>query len=643
VKFKVVVLLIVIVLLLTSVIHGDNSDELKLILDGKPLQADQGRAIRLNKRVYISLPFFSSLYAVTRWDAETGNATIRLGTLLIKMTQGKSTATWDGKTKKLSYAPTEQDGGVWIPLEVACGLGLKSDLRGDVLELSWEQNSLLFVKSSSYQGRPAITFQTTKPVQYKNYLLTEPNRLVLDLEGVKRFPYLEEDMTPTPIVQRVRINQFREDTFRMVFDLNQLAGYQILVPEENPNQVLVVFNALIKDIRFESAVGDPRVIIDATAPLAYTMSVMVEPHRLVVDIDDATLATPKEPIKGDGAWVNSVRMSQFNSHTVRVVLDVATPQTCYITKSRLDPKRIEVRTQQEIRRVKWQPDEQGGALLIDSSAELDEEFIHHKDPERLLVNLRFAQLVTDTQEIPVEDSVVKAVRVSQQNTDVQVELSLESYQGYEAIFSKDRCSLAIRMKNSPVARRVIVLDPGHGGVDAGAIGSQGVREKGVNLEVALRLKDLLEEAGAQVVLTRIDDRYVSLYERAAIANQVGAAMFISIHSNFHPNSNVRGVEIFHYPDRVTSNRLGRILLDEMTKATGFSSLAVKTSPNMVVIRETQMTSVLVEMGFLSNYQEEAIIATSEFREKMAKGIFNGILRYWKPENPSKGPRLEKKE
>ena len=642
-KFKVFALLMAIVLLITTGIHSDNSTELKLILDGKPLQADQGRAIRLNKRVYLSLPFFSSLHAVTRWDGETGNATIRLGTLVIKMTQGKSASKWDEKTKTLSYAPIELDGGIWIPLEVARGLGLKADLRGDKLELSWEQNSLLFVKSSSYRGRPAITFQTTQPVQYRSYLLTEPDRLVLDLEGVRRFPYLEEDMTPTPIVQRVRINQFSEDIFRMVFDLTQLVGYQILVPAENPNQVLVVFDALITGIRFESANSDPRVVIDATAPLSYSMNVMVDPHRLVVDIDDATLAIPKDPIKGDGTWLNTVRMSQFNSHTVRVVLDVASPQTCYITKSRLDPKKIEVRTQQEIRRVKWQSDEEGGALLIDSSAELDEEFIHHKDTERLLVNLRFAQLAMDDLKIPVENSVVKAVHVSQQNTDVQVELELESYQGYEAIFSKDRRSLAIRMKSSPIAGRIIVLDPGHGGIDAGAIGSQGVREKEVNLEVALRLKDLLEEAGAQVVLTRIDDRYVSLYERAAIANQVGAAMFISIHANFHPNSNVRGVEIFHYPDRVTSNRLGKVLLDEMTKATGFSTLAVKTSPNMVVIRETQMTSVLVEMGFLSNYQEEAIIATSEFREKMAKGIFTGVLRYWSPEKPSKGPRLENNE
>src|SRR5690606_14108532 len=93
---------------------------------------------------------------------------------------------------------------------------------------------------------------------------------------------------------------------------------------------------------------------------------------------------------------------------------------------------------------------------------------------------------------------------------------------------------------SPLAGKVVLLDPDHGGIDAGAIGSKGVREKDVNLDVALRLQKLLEEAGARVVITRDDDFYIGLYERAAVANRVGAALAVSLHVNSHPDSRVHG-------------------------------------------------------------------------------------------------------
>lgn len=628
----------VILLAVSTIAFGESTPSgLQLALEGETLSADQGQAIQVDDRTYLSLSFFSaSLHAVTQWDAEAGNATLRLGTLMVKMTENKPTVVWDSTSKAFSYGPIVINGELWVPLEIAKALGVQSRRNGDKLELNWEQNYFLFVKSSTVQGRSAVIFQTTRPVKTKSYLLSSPARLVVDLEGVRRYPYLEEGWSPSDAVEKIRINQFREDVFRMVFDLRQLSGYRIVMPEKNKNQVIVVFDSLVEGIRVEPNDGDPCVEIDTTAQVQYTTEVMTNPLRLVLDIQDATLAKPIEMIPGDGQWISRVRVSQFKEHVVRIVMDLLKPNTCFVGYDRKNPGRIVIRTQQEIRRVEWIQDAGGGGLRIESTGEIHETLIRSKNPERLTIKLRYAKLTGVPSEIPSVPPSIQAIRTKQAGSnEAEVELTFPSYQGYETTFSPDRRVMTVRMKKSPIQGKMIVLDPGHGGADAGAMGSQGVREKEVNLEVSLRLKEMLEEAGARVVMTRMDDRYYSLYERAAIANQSGAALFISVHTNFHPNPNVTGVEIFHYPDRVESNRLGRLLLEEMTKASGLKALAVKSNKDLVVIRETQMTSVLVELGFLSNYQEESIIATSEFRENMAKGMFQAILRYWQKDTPEK--------
>lgn len=624
-------LFIILILFIASTVMAEVKPVmLGITLEGEALSAEQGQAMQIKDRVYLSLSFFSSaLYAATQWDAETGNATLRLGGLMVRMTEEKTSINWDGKTKKLSYGPLVREGGLWIPLEIVKDMGIKSKRTGQQIELHWEENYLLFIKSSTYQGRPAVIFQTTRPVKTTNYLLTNPDRLVVDLEGVRRFPYLEEGWTPSETVEKIRINQFREDVFRMVFDLPQLTGYRIITPENNKNQLMIVFDALVQSIRFVPNQGDPRVEIDASAPVKYSTEVMMNPMRLVIDIHEATLAKQVEAIPGEGNWVSRVRVSQFKDHVVRVVLDLQRPTTCFVGFDRKVPNRIAARTQQEIRRVEWMQDASGGALHIESTGEINETVVRSKDPERLTFKLHYAKLAGGSLDIPDLALPIQSIRAKQAgSSEVEIEIDLQNSMGYETAFTADRRVMMVRMKKLPLQGRVVVLDPGHGGADAGAMGSQGVREKDVNLDVSLRLKELLEEAGARVVMTRMEDRYYSLYERASIGNRAGASLFISVHTNFHPNPNVNGVEVFHYPDRRDSQRLASLLLEEMTKATGLNALSVKTNKDLVIIRETQMTSVLVEMGFLSNYREESIIATAEFRENMAKGMFQAILRYW---------------
>ncbi|NLV91147.1 MAG: N-acetylmuramoyl-L-alanine amidase [Firmicutes bacterium] len=183
-----------------------------------------------------------------------------------------------------------------------------------------------------------------------------------------------------------------------------------------------------------------------------------------------------------------------------------------------------------------------------------------------------------------------------------------------------------------VAGKTIVIDPGHGGGNPGTVGIGPEPEKDIVLDIAYNVKAMLEQAGARVVMTRTGDydpglaaSTGQLTARARTANATGADVFISIHANWNDNPRVRGVETYHYTN--SGQGLARYLQRDVVAQTGFSDLGVKYG-NFYVLRNTNMPAALVEVGFLSNKQEAALLASPQYKEKVARGIYYGLERYF---------------
>ncbi|HOB34378.1 MAG: N-acetylmuramoyl-L-alanine amidase [Firmicutes bacterium] len=182
-----------------------------------------------------------------------------------------------------------------------------------------------------------------------------------------------------------------------------------------------------------------------------------------------------------------------------------------------------------------------------------------------------------------------------------------------------------------LAGRVIAIDPGHGGSDPGAVGVTGLPEKEVVLDVALRLAQKLRAQGAQVVMTRDSDVFIPLGQRVAIAEAAGAEIYVSVHANAHPSPAIGGTETYYYPYKgsaAASSRLADSLQRELAGALGLRDIGVKTA-DFLVIRQTSMPSALVELGFLSNAGEEALLRTPEFRQKAADALARAVQEYLK--------------
>lgn len=173
---------------------------------------------------------------------------------------------------------------------------------------------------------------------------------------------------------------------------------------------------------------------------------------------------------------------------------------------------------------------------------------------------------------------------------------------------------------------LIVLDPGHGGSDPGA-SYFGEYEKNITLPIAKRVKALLEEEGLQVRMTRSTDTYVGLYDRSDYANDLNATVFVSIHANAAPlNPTASGIETYYYSENEAGGKLAAKIHTAILDSTGAVDRKVRTA-RFVVIKETEMPSVLIETGFMTNEEEFDNLTDAKYQEKLAQGICNGILDY----------------
>lgn len=171
----------------------------------------------------------------------------------------------------------------------------------------------------------------------------------------------------------------------------------------------------------------------------------------------------------------------------------------------------------------------------------------------------------------------------------------------------------------------IVLDPGHGGNDGGTVGVRKTEEKGLTLKTAELLSNHLQAAGAEVLMTRQSDVYVDLRKRVAEAHTSAADAFISIHYDSTMDNSVSGFTSYYMHDY--QKELAAYLNDGLGKKLTLRDRGVQRG-NYLVLRENRQAAVLVELGFLSNYSEERIVSSAQFREQAALGLYQGLINYF---------------
>ena len=385
--------------------------------------------------------------------------------------------------------------------------------------------------------------------------------------------------------------------------------------------------AQVIHVRFWTLHNFTRVVIETSAPFEYHSDRLYNPDRLIFELRGAGLIEPDRQTNIDDKLLKRVHLVQMEPGVTQVTLELAADVSFSATRaSKPDQLIVELRSKSRV--------------------------LPHGRPASLLP----PPVPEDPAPLREDQSV-----------------------GAKATLAGERTlTRALGLK---VGR--IVVDPGHGGRDVGCVGTSGLQEKEVALDIARKLGTLIEKRlGIDLIYTRSDDSSVALEDRARIASKKRADLFISIHANSSPEPAVSGVESYYASfaanraafdlaarentgseksihdlaaligkitdhEKATESRefafaVQRALQKVQPDGNRSTAQAVRTAP-LVVLIGAEMPSILVEVGYLSNTREESLMKTPGHRERLAEALYDGLSQYMETlgqftnTEPSKAP------
>ena len=444
--------------------------------------------------------------------------------------------------------------------------------------------------------------------------------------------------------------------------------------------------SLIEVIRYWNTEDYTRLVINTGREVKYIEGRLDNPTRVFIDIQNVRLSpalASKAIVLNDG-YVNKIRFGQSKETVARVVLDMGSIKTCQVLRLS-DPSRIVVDVQGVARNEQsksqrasnpgWKV-RHGEPLAdeLDLQASLQKSSaakatkggnaaakLAEPTPPGEPIQTKQERSKKPASDTPVKTEEIKTATAGEAPREKESKIVSRS-----SVPKSDGTRSLIRTLGLKVGR--IVIDPGHGGYDTGTIGPSGLQEKDLVLDIALKLKTLVEEKlGSEVLLTRTDDTFVPLEERTAMANHSQADLFLSIHANSSRNRRVSGVEtffldfasssdaeeiaarenssaqktIFELQDLVQkialkekieeSRELAQIVQKSVTSQlqkahSQTRDRGVKQAPFIVLIG-ANMPSILSEVSFVSNPSDEKLLKSSSYRQKLAEALCRGIEAY----------------
>ena len=405
--------------------------------------------------------------------------------------------------------------------------------------------------------------------------MQDPRRLVIDIPDLMLSNF-ELNLDNNPWIKEVRVSQFTYDpiVLRVVLELypdrylhlledTVLTEKIVLRTTERTNLTNLTFEA--NSIRF---ISDNKI-----TPEIFKLK---EPDRLVINILNAVRGQGfLDRIDVDSELLKSIRTSRFNEETIRIVADLKQDIGFSLQEKQLSDGRFMniILFENSFRELLINDSELKTDLVLNFTGEVDYEI--KENPGKLVLEVSGVKAVADYK-VPAPLGAITDIKVKpgEGGEGIRFEFATAEYDSYKVFSSKPATSITLslmkeKLKDSKISN-LIILDPGHGGFDPGAIGPSGLEEKDVNLAITLLAAEILQREGYNVMLTRKDDRFISLKERVEMANRMEALLFVSIHANSANTTYSEGIETFIAPNKVASsqllaNALQRNLLKEFEK------------------------------------------------------------------------------
>lgn len=365
--------------------------------------------------------------------------------------------------------------------------------------------------------------------------------------------------------------------------------------------------------------------------------VLTEPSRIVVDVLSGSFASLPSEIEVGKGNVNKIRFGN-QKDSARIVVDISENlgynvkcEENYviieIKMSSVEEKKTDILSTATYRK-------QGTIDAFESPYEiLNTELLTSENKLKITVNTNGETGENSSKAV----NTLYAEAIAFEQTEKEEGKFIISLKNSKVRFNVSGEKIVYIKSEIAPLKKSVMLDAGHGGSDPGAVytdenGNVMLKEKDLNLAVTLKVKDILEKNGVEVNLIRSEDIYVDFLKVGSIANSVGSTLFVSIHTNSFTNTEVNGIEVYGYlsggtvSNGMSSEQLSNNLLNGLIDETGANNRGVRDGKSLAVVNSTKAPAALVEIGFITNKEEREKMETEEYKQKLAQGIANGILK-----------------
>lgn len=497
---------------------------------------------------------------------------------------------------------------------------------------------------------PEIRVKTSGQVEVSTFYIEKTNendQLIVDIINTELNSNFDDYFIPINLLyyDSIAVSTYEKGTnnTRLSISLTGTRGYDVHF-DDSKNELVIRFINSVVDIYTDEFYGVDAVVIDTKEQPAYNVSFYN--NKIIIDVMNS-LFKYNSGLYGvdesESELISSIAYSQFDAKgfyegeqiVSRIVINLE-------NETSLDEVYVEDIGNQIIVYISGDPlngfdyfktTSDSSQLSLNFNQKTSVATDYNETTKNLKLEFSLNSIDIDELEIDIDDSIIQNVSIDKTSSKYVINVELVKNSSYQ-IIGNGTSSFAIAFTNADLSNSkfkdmLIVIDPGHGGKDPGAIGrTTGIYEKVLALKASMSLKKELEKEGFKVYLTRSTDEYISLYERANMANELNADLFVSVHINAHSKTSVKGVEVLYSPYTTQkSDVLAKYILDKLVSKLGAVNRGIVQRPNLIVIRETTMPAALVELGFLSNSEEEILLQQPWYLQNAVDAVKEGIIKF----------------
>ncbi len=622
-------------------------------VNGKTVDTDVPAFLLYDKYPVIPLrAVFEAMGGSVDWEQSTKSIVVGLDNWIIKLRQDEKEAEINGKIYTFDVpviaASSGSYGRTMVPLTLLSDLlNVETNISGETKVISVEYIKPENTPAPQSSDKP-VAKPKASPTPSPSSKPDEPSRGGGDRPTVpaatpKASPSpgaATPEPTPTPSPNNTQQNTPQPGTTPSA-DPQQSPGPQS--PEPAPSVVpspLPELEYVITDVLYFNSDGTERIEILFNNRKGYKVTRLSNPNRIVVDFNDAragVIGSRTNTIQG--SIVKKYGLTQYDPTTARVEIEVAgTPDyDIYLSGNKV----VLVFRVSNLRNISYTGDKDRvclllkGAKLTEGEAAQKKLYQEQYSSDGRTYTITFPSNLADlgTGRLTINDkyldSVVVETNASKSTTTITFNAKEKlSYVIFTRTETNDTAITLLKPRST--AEKLVVIDPGHGGVDPGAV-SGNVQEKTLNLDIALKLNKLLKEKGVNTYMIREDDIFVGLYERAYIANALNASLFICIHNNAATATSASGTETLYtqenpYDKNLFGKRFAQIIQESLVSRLKSVDRKIQHRPGLVVLKATRMPAALAEIGFITNSYERSNLLREDYRLAAAQALCDAVIK-----------------